>query len=223
MGKEYRMSTTLSLYRMTQTLSLGFLLLLIMALPARAAQPEVIAKVVSVTPEAQIHRLGKVLPMTVGAPLQRVDSVSTGQKGKAQIVFNEKTTLSIDPNTRVSLENFNLSPEDTHLYMRMASGSARLVSGGITKISPNALTVFTPMATIGIRGTDLTVVADPAKTTIIVNNIGEKDIRVTNMITLERSVLNKPGQALVVTPDGNVPRMATAAEKAEALRLAMPK
>lgn len=202
------------------------LLCLTLAVPALAApsaaavaavpkQPveQVIGKVISVTPGAWVERLGQKIPVTQGMELRRVDVLSTDATGKVGLEFVEKTSVALGPDTRVSLESFDLRPETADLHVRMAAGTARVVSGGITKLRPEALTVFTPMATIGIRGTDCAAAVTPSKTTLVVNSIGKKDILVTNMLTLEQTSLTKPGQALVVTPEGNAPRAATTKER----------
>ena len=197
------------------------LLSLVLALPAVASPSpkveQVIATVTSVTPGAWVERLGKKMPVEKGMKLQRIDALSTDAKGRVEVVFTEKTTMALGPETRVSLESFDLRPRQPDLHIRMATGTARVVSGGITKLSANALKVFTPMATIGIRGTDCAMTATPDKTVLVLNSIGERDIEVTNMLTLEETLLNKPGQAIVVTAQGNAPREATAQERKSGL------
>lgn len=192
------------------------LVCLSLAMPAAATEKaieQVIAKVVSVTPGAWLERLGQKMLVTQGMELLRVDALSTDAQGAVKVEFAEKTTAALSPNTRLQLESFDLRPDSADLHLRMAAGSARVISGGITKLRPNALKVFTPMATIGIRGTDCAMTATPVQTTLVVNSIGEKDIQVTNMLTLEESNLTKPGQVIVVTPEGNILRMVTEAEK----------
>lgn len=199
--------------------SLVCVLCLALALPVLSAQAaekvveQTIATVVSVTPGAWVERLGSKMPVTQGMNLQRVDTLSTDAQGAVELRFTEGTTASLGAGTRMALESFDLRPETADLHMRVAAGSARVVSGGITKMRPDALRVFTPMATIGIRGTDCALLASPTKTTLVVNSIGEKDILIVNMLTLEESTLNKAGQAIEVMPEGNVLREATVQEQ----------
>lgn len=194
-------------------------LCLTLTLPAFAAQAaektveQTIAHVTAVTPGAWVQRLGQKMPITKDMKLHRVDTLFTDVQGAVDLRFAEGTTAALGAGTQMALENFDLRPEKEDLHMRVAAGSARVVSGGIAKLRPGALQVFTPMATIGIRGTDCSLLASPTKTTLVVNSIGNKDILITNMLTLEETSLTKAGQAIEVMPEGNTLREATVQER----------
>lgn len=110
-----------------------------------------------------VVRNGKTLPLKKGESLYNGDTLSTGPKGRVFARFNDKSRISLRPSTEFKIEKFSLQQDGSSQVIRKKSRSAmslirggfRAVTGLIGKTSPEAVSFKTPVATIGIRGTDL--------------------------------------------------------------------
>jgi len=113
-----------------------------------------------------VERDGKVLPATVGMPIQQSDKLVTGADGSAGITFTDNSLLSAGPNSVLVVDHYAFDTR-THVGTFDASlkkGSLAVVSGKMVKQTPGAMRVRTPAAIMGVRGTDFVVqVDDPAK------------------------------------------------------------
>ena len=113
-----------------------------------------------------IERDGKVLPASVGMPIQQSDKLVTGADGSAGITFTDNSLLSAGPNSVLVVDHYAFDTR-THVGKFDASlkkGSLAVVSGKMVKQTPGAMRVRTPAAIMGVRGTDFVVqVDDPAK------------------------------------------------------------
>jgi hypothetical protein len=111
-----------------------------------------------------IERGAQAQPATVGMRLQTSDVVKTGADGSVGINMSDNALLSLGPNSSLSLDRYefdsttNQGAFDTSLQR----GSLAVVSGRIAKQSPEAMTVRTPFAVLGVRGTEFVVSTDEA-------------------------------------------------------------
>jgi hypothetical protein len=109
-----------------------------------------------------IERGGQSLPASVGARLQTSDVVRTGADGAVGIVMGDNSLLSAGPNSILSLDRFEFDPTTSQgqFDASLRKGSLSVISGRIAKQSPGAMTVSTPAAILGVRGTEFVVSAD---------------------------------------------------------------
>ena len=109
-----------------------------------------------------VERASQSLAGTVGTRLQASDVISTGNDGAVGITMSDDSLLSAGPNSTLALERFafdsttNQGKFDTSLR----KGSLAIISGRIAKQSPDAMTVRTPNAILGVRGTEFVVSVD---------------------------------------------------------------
>lgn len=190
------------------------------ALPARAEKEagkgKDVGRVVSLEPQVFVKRKaqGEDTELTLKAPLFLNDLVRTTATGSVNILLKDETTLALSPNSSAYVERFlfEKGPND-RFSMHLTSGAARMVTGLIVKKNPDAFQVETPQASIGIRGTDCTVAIVGGTTKIVANRITSNNIVVTNMITGEKTDLDKTGFVVEVSGTVNVPqRQATKEE-----------
>ncbi len=90
------------------------------------------------------------------------DTLITDADSTAQIVFTDESLLSFYPNTRFSIDHYEYhhrSKKESFgkSAMRLIEGGFRTITGLIAKNSPVDYQVNTPVATIGVRGTDYAV------------------------------------------------------------------
>jgi hypothetical protein len=109
--------------------------------------------------QVSVDRSGRELPAQVGMGLAAADVVKTGADGSVGITMRDNSLLSAGPNSVVSLDRFEFDPT-THqgrFDSGLQRGTLAVVSGRIAQQSPQAMTVRTPSAVLGVRGTDFVV------------------------------------------------------------------
>ena len=106
-----------------------------------------------------IERGGQSLPATVGMRVQSSDVVKTGADASVGITMVDDTLLSAGPNSILSLDRCEYDPTTSkgRFDTSLKAGSLAVVSGRIAKQSPEAMSVRTPFAVLGVRGTEFAV------------------------------------------------------------------
>ena len=129
------------------------------AVTALAAE---IGRIKTARGEVSVERAGSAQPGTVGLRLLTSDIVKTGADGAVGITMDDESLLSAGPNSVLVLEQYAFDPNtgkgrfDTSLNR----GTLVVISGRIAKQSPpDAMTVRTPAAVLGVRGTSFAVSA----------------------------------------------------------------
>ena len=109
-----------------------------------------------------IERQGKTLPATVGMRLQTADVVRTGADGSVGITMDDDSLLSAGPDSALSLDRyaFDSTTNQGRLDTSLNKGTLAVISGRIAKQSPDAMTLRTPNAILGVRGTEFVVSAN---------------------------------------------------------------
>ena len=133
--------------------------LALLAVFATAAFADDIGQIKIAKGQVSVDRSGRSMPVQVGMPLAAADVVKTGADGSVGITMRDNSLLSAGPNSVLSLDRFEFDP--TTYQGRFDSGLQRgtlaVVSGRIAQQSPQAMTVRTPSAVLGVRGTDFVV------------------------------------------------------------------
>ncbi|OGR39485.1 MAG: hypothetical protein A2051_02745 [Desulfovibrionales bacterium GWA2_65_9] len=131
------------------------------AASALAAEADNIAgSVKSITGQAQVARVGAApAPLKPGERIFEKDVLTTDAAGSLGLIMRDNSTVSMGPGSRLVVERFLFAPEKGALasILRVGKGSAACITGEIAKLSPDAVQVLTPTATIGIRGTHFLV------------------------------------------------------------------
>lgn len=88
------------------------------------------------------------------------DTLITDAISQAQIVFTDESLMTFYPNTKFNIDQYVYKSSTrkrsaTGKYvMNLIEGGFRTITGLIAKNNPNDYQVNTPVATIGVRGTD---------------------------------------------------------------------
>ena len=112
---------------------------------------------------------GELADLGRGMEINTGDSVLTGINGRAQIRMQDGALFDIRPNSEFLIENYafnqnenlltsSVSDNENKGFYRLVRGGFRAVSGLIGKRNKKNYRVRTPVATIGIRGTDYTAI-----------------------------------------------------------------
>ena len=126
------------------------LLLILTAAPAPAQEAGMVNRVQGL---AEAIRQGRATVLAPGSPVRVGDELSTGPEARLAVRFTDGTLLTLGADTRITVDEYVYSP-DGSLLLDMAGGAFRIISGEIARLNPEKFTVHTPLASIGIRGTD---------------------------------------------------------------------
>ena len=90
--------------------------------------------------------------LRVGTDVQANEIISTSNDDRAHVVFLDGTTLTVGPNSQMTIDKFVYDPttQKGELAVNASKGVFRLIGGRISKTA--AITVTTPSSTMGIRG-----------------------------------------------------------------------
>ena len=135
-----------------------------LALGAQADEPRV-GVTSAVNPQATGVQPGAAArQLVVGGDIIFRERVITTDEGQAQLLFLDQSSLMIGPNSQVVIDEFVYDPNTSkgNIVATLTQGSFRYIGGKLSK-QGNA-TLKTPVATIGIRGTDVTVTYEAPKT-----------------------------------------------------------
>jgi hypothetical protein len=137
----------------------GLFLLFFSLSSAYAVPTDVIGHIQTLKGQVSIVRGAQLQPGTAGSVLHRGDLIRTAKPGAVSIVMTDDTTISLGPNSELSLQEYAFDPKDGHfsLVMKMAKGTFSYLSGLIAKLAPDSVKLLIPDATIAVRGTKLLV------------------------------------------------------------------
>ncbi|SDG47718.1 FecR family protein [Roseospirillum parvum] len=103
---------------------------------------------------ADAIRRGQPIPLERGDAIRFGDDLTTGVDGRLEVVFTDDTRLTLGERSAVTVDSYVFTPAGGEGTWRLLSGVFRMVTGEIARRQPDKVTVATPVATIGIRGTD---------------------------------------------------------------------
>ena len=92
-----------------------------------------------------------------GDPVYQGDMIESGDDGAIGILLADETTFSMGEGGRIVLDEMVYDPatQEGSLGLSVLEGVFTFVSGQVAKTDPDAMTLDTPVATIGIRGTQV--------------------------------------------------------------------
>ena len=108
---------------------------------------------------AHVERDGRKLAAQPGDKLFSKDRIVTAADGSVGITLRDDTMLSVGPNSTMSLDKFAFD-STTHqgtLQATLKRGTLGVISGKLSKQSPNAVQFNTPSAILGVRGTEFVI------------------------------------------------------------------
>jgi hypothetical protein len=114
-----------------------------------------VATLKSVSGDISVARKDTMLDAGTGTKLFVSDRIISGTDSSAGIVFKDGTVMTLGPSADMQVRDYTFEPrrEKYDFFVYLAKGAAIYASGMIGKLSPEAVKVATPIATIGVRGT----------------------------------------------------------------------
>jgi hypothetical protein len=147
-----------------------------------------------------VHRVvgGGSQPLTTGSDVFTNERIRTGEASTAQILFLDKTSLTIGPRAELTLDRFVYNPSTGtgRVVLNAVHGAFRFITGSQ---NPRNYTVRTPVGTLGVRGTIVDLIVENGQVIVI---LVEGVLNFTlNGVTY---TLSKAGTAYVFSANGNV-------------------
>ena len=152
----------------------GALALRLILLVASACAAKDVGQVISFKAGVSAQRGGQPVELGMKSPVSEKDVLTTDATGRAQVLFDDDTTVSLGSNTSLSLETVVAEGANPAFRVRMGQGVARFITGKIVEKNPEGFSVVTPEATVGIRGTIVGVSVGSGTTTVSVANTSKK-------------------------------------------------
>ncbi len=154
-----------------------------------------------------IRANGEKVELSEGDPVFKGDILQSSANGSVGVVLADETTFSMAENGRMVLDEmvYDPSTQEGNISMSVLQGVFTFVSGQVAKVDPDAMSLKTPVATIGIRGTQVGVnLGDAADGTpkLDVVLMEERDGFVGEVIVSNSAgiqILNLPEQGMRIT------------------------
>jgi FecR protein len=118
----------------------------------RPAERQSVGMATKVVSPAEVEKQ----PAAVGTLAHMNDELRTGAKARLQVSFRDSTQLNLGENATVVVDRFVYNPDASSGEVVLKTGVAafRMATGKISELTDKKITVTTPFATIGVRGTD---------------------------------------------------------------------
>jgi hypothetical protein len=122
-------------------------------------------------------------PLKLAANIYMNDTLVTDKDSEAQIIFTDNSTMTFRPDTKLYINEYNYVPKAQQqkaekksagkYILDLVTGGFRTVTGMVAKENPNDYAVNTPVATIGVRGTEYSLVYKQGQDLYIKRYTGE--------------------------------------------------
>ena len=106
--------------------------------------------------EAEIVSATGTVKAVIGAVVQMKDELRTGPNARLQVTFRDNTVLTLGENATVVVDSYVYDPDKStgETVLQATRGAFRFVTGRLKELKQNKIAVSTPVADIGIRGTE---------------------------------------------------------------------
>jgi hypothetical protein len=165
----------------------------------QAAAQEAIGAVSRIQGAASGARAGATQALSLNAPVFLNETVSTGAAARLELTFKDDTRLTLGENAKLMLHRHVFNPAAGRGSIRFrVVGALRFLSGRVSKLARSDVSVTTPVAAVGIRGTEFWSgpIDDQALGVFLI----EGAVRVSNAAGVQ--ILNRPGQGTNIARGG---------------------
>jgi len=168
----------------------------------QVAAQEAIGTVSRIQGEASGARGGATRALGLNASVFLNETVSTGAAARLELTFKDNTRLTLGENAKLMLYRYVFNPAAGRGTIRFrVVGALRFLSGQVSKLARSDVSVTTPVAAVGIRGTEFW--SGPIDDQTLGVFLIEGAVRVSNAAGAQ--ILNRPGQGTNVARAGAAP------------------
>lgn len=168
----------------------------------QVAAQEAIGTVSRIQGEASGTHGSATRALAVNASVILNETVTTGAAARLEVTFKDNTRLTLGENAKLTLDRYVFNPAAGRGTIRFkVVGALRFLSGQVSKLARSDVSVTTPVATIGIRGTEFW--GGPIDDQVLGVFLIEGAVRVSNAAGAR--ILNRPGQGTNIVRAGAAP------------------
>jgi len=141
---------------------------------------------------------GEELTAELETSIVSFDEVET-TNGRLKIEFLDQTQVSLTEHTYMEIDEyvFDPDPSKSKMALNFVQGTARFATGSLGLVAKENITIKTPTASIGIRGTDFTTTVDELGRSLVIL-LPDEDC--TDTVALEQGCA--PSGSITVTNEG---------------------
>ena len=121
---------------------------------------------------ANVQRAGEVLPLSSGTSLKVGDHLVTPANGHVHVRFIDGALVSLRPASSLRIYEYKFdaqNPAASSVKFELDQGIVRAISGQAVEAAKDKFRLNTPLAAIGVKGTDFVVEANKSRVNAIVN------------------------------------------------------
>jgi len=136
---------------------LTFLVTMLAPLAAFATdEPAPVGFVDKVENEAKVVSGDSGATAIIGTPVHMKDELRSGADGRLQVTFRDNTVLTLGEKASVVIDRYVYAPDRDvgETVLQATKGAFRFASGRIKGLKQSNIAVSTPVADIGVRGTE---------------------------------------------------------------------
>lgn len=120
-----------------------------------------------------IDAKGNVAPIVRGMQIRPSDRIETGDSGHTMVRFVDGGSISVRPNSRLAVDTYRYdpaNPKDSAVKFQLEEGMARSITGKAGEAAKDKFRLNTPIAAIGVKGTDFIVSANIERVRVAVQS-----------------------------------------------------
>lgn len=151
---------------------IALLPLLVAALSAHGQTGADVGEVSLVLGKAYLKTGEKQTPIRAGTIIKVSDQVITESNGHVHIRFVDQALVSVRPDSTLQIQRYDFdpaNPEGSSIKLNLVEGVTRAISGDGAHAARDRFRLNTPIAAIGVRGTDFVVSATGGSVRALVN------------------------------------------------------
>jgi predicted nucleic acid-binding Zn-ribbon protein len=185
--------------------------------------PQAIGKITTADGAVTVQRVNTTIQLNEGDFIYLNDVIESNASSVG-IAFADETTMSVDPNSKMVIDDFVYDPEEPttgSMSANVIEGNFSFVSGQIAKVGNDAMTVTTPVLTIGVRGTQVAGKANTEGEDNEIVLLPNNDGTVGQIMIANQSgevLLTKPYEATIIANAYVPPTVPVVLPKAEVLK-----
>ena len=166
------------------------------------AAQDAIGTVSRIQGEASGTRNGATRAFAPNAAVFLNETVATGEMARLEVTFTDNTRLTLGEKAKLTLDNYVLDSAARRGTIKFGLvGAFRFVSGQVSKLASADVSVTTPVAVVGIRGTEFW--GGPIDGQALGVFLIEGSVSVSN--GAGQQILNLPGQGTNIAAPGAAP------------------
>jgi hypothetical protein len=106
--------------------------------------------------EAQVISASGAVTATIGTPVHMKDELRTAANARLQVTFLDETQLTLGEHASVVIDRYVYDPNRGvgETFLQVTKGAFRFATGRIKEMQDSKIAVSTPLADIGVRGTE---------------------------------------------------------------------